>query len=122
MKNRIGFLLAIILITIATGCGGESSATAKKLNHVLLFKWKPSVTDAEVLVLSDLWRDLVQEVSGFEEFEMYRVNAGDHDHVVMLTFSGEAAHQQYLSHEKHLRIAELGKDMVDQFFSYSYWK
>ncbi|MGE0590600.1 MAG: Dabb family protein [Cyclobacteriaceae bacterium] len=121
MKSMIRYLVPVMLAA-SVSCVSSTSANNRQLTHVLLFKWKPEVTDARIMVLGDLWKDLNTEIGGFEQYELYRVQSGGYDHVVVLGFDSETAYHEYVNHERHLKIAELGKDMVDQFYSYSYWK
>lgn len=102
----LSILFAVFVLT--------SFYMAKKdqVRHVVVFKYKPDATDAQIKKITDAFRDLQDKIPGIVSFE-HGVNDSPEGknlgftHVYMLTFEDAAARDAYLPHPDHKKFGEL---------------
>jgi hypothetical protein len=84
----------------------------RPVRHVVVFKFKPGASQAQIQQVTDAFRDLRGKVPGITAFEdgvnhsPEKKNLG-FTHVYMLTFESEAARDAYLPHPEHKKFGEL---------------
>jgi len=105
-------VLALAVVTVLTSAFFLSPrAENEMVRHVVVFKYKPEATEAQIKEITDAFRNLKEEIPGIVGFE-HGVNNSpeglnqDFTHVYLLSFENEAARDAYLPHPKH---AEFGK-------------
>lgn len=124
------FLLASVLALacVAAGLGsltmhGHAQAASTQVRHVVVFKYKPEATPAQIQQVTDAFRALARSIPGITAFEDGVNNSPEgknqgFTHVYMLTFESAAARDAYLPHPEHKKFGQvLGKSgiFVDAF-------
>lgn len=92
----------------------------EKVKHVVVFKYKPGTTDAQIAEVTTAFRNLKGKIPGIVSFETgvnhspEKLDKG-FTHVYLLTFDNVAARDTYLPHPEHKKFGELlGKLQVVQ--------
>ena len=99
------------------------SSSAKVVRHVVVFKYKPEATPAQIKQVTDAFRALASSVPGIVQFEDGVNNSPEgknqgFTHAYVLTFADAAARDAYLPHPEHKKFGQLlGKSgiFVDAF-------
>jgi hypothetical protein len=112
---------AVVAGPLVQGTGAQSSAQA--VRHVVVFKYKPDATPAQIEQVTAAFRALATSVPGITGFEDGVNNSPEgknqgFTHVYMLTFKDAAARDAYLPHPEHKKFGQvLGKSgiFVDAF-------
>jgi hypothetical protein len=128
MKNKtasISHVLAIGLIFFFTGC--QSPSQNDILRHIVVFKYKATATEEQILEVNREFRALKDRIPGITDFE-YGVNDSPEGldqgftHVYMLTFESPEARDRYLPHPKHVEFGEFlgGMDILEDVFVVDY--
>ncbi len=92
-----------------------SSLTAQKkepIRHVVVFKYKPSATEAQIKQVTDAFAGLKSKIPGITAFEHGINNSPEgknlgFTHVYMLTFEDTKSRDTYLPHPEHKKFGEL---------------
>jgi len=101
-------------------------ATGKLLRHVVLFKFKPEVTPAEVQEVVTAFVGLKGKIDLIEDFEwgtdvsVENLAAG-FTHCFIGSFRDAAARDTYLPHPAHLEFVKLVGPRVDKVLVVDYW-
>jgi lysophospholipase L1-like esterase len=101
-------------------------AVDKALRHVVLFKFKPEVTVAEVQEVVTAFAALkgkIQEVEDFEwgtDVSVENLAAG-FTHCFFVTFQDSAARDAYLPHPAHQEFVKLVGPRIDKVLVVDYW-
>ena len=91
---------------------GQPTLPAQAVRHVVVFKYTPEATPAQIQVITDAFRALTTSIPGIVAFEHgvnnspERLNQG-FTHVYMLTFRDAAARDAYLPHPEHKKFGDL---------------
>ena len=116
-------VLAVIVITTAAFTFQKDDT----VRHVVVFKYTPDATDAQIQKITDAFRDLKDQIPGITGFEYGTNNSPeglnqDFTHVYLLTFENEAARDAYLPHPKHAAFGEIlrGSGIFDGAFVIDY--
>lgn len=126
--TRIPVFGLSLLVVLAIGLGpivsrSQAQARSQAVRHVVVFKYKPEATPAQIAQVTDAFRALASSVPGITAFED-GVNDSPEGknqgftHVYMLTFKDAAARDAYLPHPEHKKFGQvLGKSgiFVDAF-------
>lgn len=105
MKRIIGAALALALI-IPLLSAAISADDAEVVRHIVVFKYKPDATEAQIAEVTAAFRDLKGRIPGLIDFE-HGVNDSPEGknlgftHVYLLTFENAAARDAYLPHPEH---------------------
>jgi hypothetical protein len=84
----------------------------RPVRHVVVFKYKPGASEAQIKQVTDAFRDLRGKIPGITAFEdgvnhsPEKKNLG-FTHVYMVTFESAAARDAYLPHPEHKKFGEL---------------
>ena len=103
----VGILLGGLRLSSAQG-----QPAGQPVRHVVVFKYTPEATAAQIQVITDAFRALATSIPGIVSFEdgvnnsPERLNQG-FTHVYMLTFTNVAARDAYLPHPEHKKFGEL---------------
>jgi hypothetical protein len=114
---RIRTAVVCLMALLATGCHArgthlDSAAVAvggESVRHLVVFKFKPEATPAQVDTLTRAFAALRDSVPGITAFEHGVNNSPENanlgfTHVYMLTFTNAAARDAYLVHPAHKRF------------------
>ncbi len=101
-------LLAAIVLTMSF----TSDKQSEQVRHVVVFKYKPDATDAQIQKITDAFRALKDKIPGIVGFETGVNNSPeglnqDFTHVYLLTFENTAARDVYLPHPDHGKFGEI---------------
>ena len=82
------------------------------MRHIVVFKYKPSATPAQIDTITQAFADLKDKIPGIVAFE-HGVNDSPENknlgftHVYMVTFEDAAARDAYLPHPEHKKFGAL---------------
>ena len=121
-------LLGLVVALVAAALGplvtsSQAQAPSQAVRHVVVFKYKPEATPAQIAAITDAFRALATSVPGITAFENGVNNSPEgknqgFTHVYVLTFKDAAARDAYLPHPEHKKFGQvLGKSgiFVDAF-------
>jgi hypothetical protein len=107
---------AVLLATVALTAGSIALARAQTpaapVRHIVVFKYKPTATPAQIAEVTTAFRGLQATIPGIIAFEDGVNNSPEKKnlgftHVYMLTFESLAARDTYLPHPKHKEFGQL---------------
>ena len=89
----------------------EEAGDDERVRHVVVFKYSPDATEAQIQEITDALRDLQDEIPGIVGFEHGVNNSPEgknqgFTHVYLLTFENAAARDAYLPHPAHEAFGE----------------
>jgi lysophospholipase L1-like esterase len=84
----------------------------KAIRHVVLFKFKKEVTEAQLKEVTDAFAELPKKIPGILAFEWGTNNSPeglskDFTHCFLVTFKDEKAREVYLPHPEHKKFVDL---------------
>lgn len=103
------FLLALAATLLLTSFTQPAPGRVK---HVVVFKYKPTATEAQIAEVTAAFRSLKDKIPGILSFQ-YGVNNSPEKlnkgftHVYLLTFENAAARDAYLPHPEHQNFGKL---------------
>ena len=110
MTLALGFLL-----TTAPSLGAQAAASPETVRHIVVFKYKPGATEAQIKEVTDAFVALKTKIPNIVSIE-HGVNDSPEKrnqgftHVYQVTFTNAAARDAYLPHPAHKAFgALLGK-------------
>ena len=109
--------LALALLVAAAGCAAAGASApapipAQAVRHVVVFKYRPTATPAQIREVTDAFRALQGKIPGIIAFE-HGVNDSPEGknlgftHVYLMTFENAAARDVYLPHPEHRAFGQL---------------
>jgi hypothetical protein len=115
MHRLIGTLMALTLglvMTTASSLSAQSAAPAGTLRHIVVFKYKPSATEAQIKEVTDAFVALKTKIPNIVSIEHGVNNSPEKrnqgfTHVYQVTFTDAAARDAYLPHPAHKAFGEL---------------
>jgi hypothetical protein len=111
-KILLTLLIVALSIPFAMTLSSLTSQKKEPIRHVVVFKYKPSATEAQIKQITDAFRDLKGKIPGITSFE-YGVNNSPENknqgftHVYQLTFEDTKSRDNYLPHPEHKKFGEL---------------
>jgi lysophospholipase L1-like esterase len=105
---------------------GEIPARKRVLRHIVIFKFKPEVTAAQLDEINMAFQNLKIAIPQVQDFERGINNSpeGHHKgftHGYLITFATEADREAYLPHPAHKKFVELLGGKLDEPFVFDYW-
>ena len=90
----------------------RAQTPAAPVRHIVVFKYKPAATPAQIAEVTTAFRGLRTTIPGIVAFEDGVNNSPEKKnlgftHVYMLTFESLAARDTYLPHPKHKEFGQL---------------
>ena len=121
--SRPSVSLLALLVCVVTGLGlftmqPHAQSSSRAVKHVVVFKYKPEATPAQIQQVTDAFRALATKIPGITGFEDGVNNSPEglnqgFTHVYVLTFTDAAARDAYLPHPDHKAFgALLGKSGI----------
>jgi hypothetical protein len=123
MKIVLLSLLGVVGLSAAVAAGfGPQNAPVR---HVVVFKYKPGTTEAQIRQVTDGFRALRDKIPGITAFEHGVNNSPENlnqgfTHVYMVTFANAAARDAYLPHPEHKAFVSLLGPVLEQAFVVDY--
>ncbi len=111
MKRITGITLAAAFSALLFLAGCQNS-NEEQMRHIVVFKYKPSATPAQIDTITQAFADLKDKIPGIVAFE-HGVNDSPENknlgftHVYMVTFEDAAARDAYLPHPEHKKFGAL---------------
>ncbi len=100
---------------------------SEAVRHVVVFKYKPEATEAQIQEITDAFKALEDQIPGIIGFEHGTNNSPeglnqDFTHVYLMTFENAEARDTYLPHPKHAAFGEIlmGSGIFDGAFVVDY--
>lgn len=110
--NRLSVLLFAAIALLAMLPSAASAQAPEPIRHVVVFRYKPTATPAQIQQVTDAFRALKDKIPGILAFE-YGVNNSpegkdqNFSHVYTMTFQDAAARDTYLPHPEHKAFGQL---------------
>lgn len=105
---------------------GEVKAKTPVLRHVVIFKYKPEVTAAQLDEINRAFQNLKVAIPEVRDFERGVNNSPEglakgFTHCYFVTFHSEADRDAYLPHPAHKQFVELIGGKLEEPFVFDYW-
>ncbi len=105
---------------------GERTPKSRVLRHVVLFKYKPDVTPAQLDEINRAFQNLKNEIPQVMDFERGINNSPEgldkgFTHGYLITFTSEEDRAAYLPHPAHKKFVELLGGKLEEPFVFDYW-
>lgn len=116
MKKLIGLFVVALMLSLVS----FSVMKNEQVKHIVVFKYKPGTTDAQIAEVTKAFRALKGKIPGIVSFENGVNNSPEKldkgfTHIYLVTFDNAAARDAYLPHPEHKKFGELlGKLQVLQ--------
>lgn len=106
----VGLMMTASLLLAANAWAQQPARTV--VRHVVVFKYKPTATNAEVAEVTAAFRALKDKIPGIVSFEQGRNHSPEKldqgfTHVYLVTFDSVAARDAYLPHPEHKKFGDL---------------
>jgi hypothetical protein len=116
--SRLTIAVTGVVVLVAAALGPLALRPAAQarpeaaVRHVVVFKFKPEATAAQIQQVTDAFRRLATTVPGIIGFEDGVNNSPENKnqgftHVYTVTFESEAARNAYLPHAEHRKFGQL---------------
>ncbi len=123
------FIFAFGLLGVSESVAADKKAKkapAKKLRHIVCFKYQEGTAAAKIEEISRAFASLKGKIPGVIDFEMGENNSPeDHakgfTHCYVVTFKDEAARDGYLPHPEHKHFVSILKPVIEDVFVIDYW-
>ena len=122
-----GLLAAALLAqTPSANQAQENAKSGKVLRHVVLFKFKESVTPAQVQEVADAFAALPGRIPEIIDFEWgtdvsVEKRSEGFTHCFLVTFKDEKARETYLPHPAHKDFGALVGPRIEKVLVVDYW-
>jgi hypothetical protein len=120
-------LLFALLVSIAiSGVAADKPPKAKKLLHVVSFKFKPEASKDQIDEVVNTFRGLKKKIPAIKEFSWgTNVSPEKHDkgftHAFVLAFKDEKGRDDYLVDPDHKAFGKLVGPVLADVFVIDYW-
>lgn len=103
----------------------EIHVPAGHLRHVVMFKFKPETTQAQIEEIEDGFRAICERIDAVQGFEWGRDVSVENrnqgfSHCFIVTFADEAGRDAYLPHPEHRAFVEELKQVVEDILVLDY--
>jgi hypothetical protein len=122
----MSFLVPVLAICAALAPGSVSGQKAQ-VRHLVVFKFKPTATPAQIEQVTDALRALKGKIPGIVAFEQGVNNSPEgknlgFTHAFLITFEDAAARDAYLPHPEHKKFGALlgSLNVMDDVFVVDY--
>lgn len=105
---------------------GERPTKKRLLRHVVLFRYKPEITPAQLDEINRAFQDLQLQIPEIRGFERGTNNSPEglskgFTHGYLITFESEADRDAYLPHPAHKKFVEMLGGKLEEPFVFDYW-
>lgn len=126
--NKLTFTLIFVMLLGFTSCLfiKTQDSNAKKLRHVVAFKFKPEISPEQVEQVTAAFFALKADIPEIIEFEggpdiNIQKKKGKFTHSFMVTVKDEKALGIYGEHPKHKAFSKLADPMLAEVMVVDYW-
>lgn len=120
-------LLATLLLAMTiTSFAADKPAGARKLYHVVSFKFKADTRKEQIDEVVNAFGDLKKKIKAIKEFSWgTNISPEKHDkgftHAFILSFTSEKGRDEYLVHPDHQAFGKLVGPVLADVFVIDYW-
>ena len=119
-------LLALGAITVQSPAAEEDAKPKRVLRHVVLFKFKEDVTDAQVKEVEVAFAALPEKIDVIVDLEWGtdispEGLAQGYTHCFFVSFADAAGRDAYLPHPEHQKFVDLVKPRLESVLVVDYW-
>jgi hypothetical protein len=115
MHRLVGTLMALtlgLLMATTSPLGAQSATSPETVRHIVVFKYKPGATEAQIKEVTDAFVALKTKIPNIVSIEHGVNNSPEKrnqgfTHVYQVTFTNAAARDAYLPHPAHKAFGEL---------------
>ena len=117
--NQRGDRFVAGLMESALRGGSATDDSGKLLRHVVLFKFKDGLPEAEIATIVEAFGKLKSQISEIVDYEFGTDISTENlsqgfTHCFVVTFENEAGRDKYLPHQAHQDFVKLLKDKIDE--------
>ena len=125
MKTLLTLICLASVVTL-TGVAAEKPANAKRLLHVVAFKFKSSATKEQIQEVTEAFGALKKKVPSIQSLEWgTNISPEKHDkgftHGWVLSFKSEKDRDDYLVHPEHKAFGKIVGPVLEDVFVIDYW-
>jgi len=122
----LAFIVAAITVVALSSFAAEKPGKAKRLLHVVSFKFKPEAKKEQIDEIVAAFRDLKKKIPAIKEFSWgTNVSPEKHDkgftHAFILGFTSEKDRDDYLVHPDHKAFGKSLGPILADVFVLDYW-
>jgi hypothetical protein len=120
------FLFTLFMMLSVLSSHAQETSAAKKLRHVVLFKFKDTSKAEEVRKVEEAFRELPGKLSIIRDFE-WGTNSSPENlnqgltHCFLVTFANDKDRDTYLTHPDHQAFVDILKPHLDKVTVIDYW-
>ncbi len=120
----IALIGSIAVVIISTSALADDDA--KKLRHVVLFKFKDDASQEQIDKVTTAFANLEDEIETIIDFEWgtdvsVENKTEGFTHCFVVTFANEKGREIYLPHPKHKEFVKLVGPVLDKVLVVDYW-
>jgi hypothetical protein len=124
--KTVSFLVGLMLSLAFVAVAADKPPKAKKLLHVVSFKFKPDAKQEKIDEVVVAFRDLEKKIPAIKEFSWgTNVSPEKHDkgftHIFTLAFKSEKDRDNYLVDPDHKAFGKLIGPILADVFVIDYW-
>ncbi len=122
----LALVIAVITAVTVSSFAADKPAKAKKLYHVVSFKFKAEAKQEQIDEVVTAFRDLKKKIPAIKEFSWgTNVSPEKHDkgftHAFILGFASEKDRDGYLVHPEHKAFGKMVGPVLADVFVVDYW-
>ena len=123
------YTAAILLGAVLMNASGRpvlaQEKPAAKLRHVVLFKFKPEVTKAQVQEVVDAFAALPKKIDSIADFEWgtdvsVEMKSEGYTHCFVVSFADAKARDEYLPHAAHAEFVKLVGPRIEKVLVFDF--
>jgi len=119
-------IVGVVAMLGGTGAADGDDKEAKKLRHVVMFKFNEDASEDDIKKVEQAFAALPGKIDAIADFEWGTNNSPEgHDkgftHCFLVTFRSEKAREVYLPHEAHQEFVNVLKPHLDDVMVIDYW-
>ena len=120
------FLLGVVLMSVSSRHAlAQDKPAAAPLRHVVLFKFKPEVTKAQVQEVVDAFAALPKKIDTISGFEWgtdvsVEMKADGFTHCFVVSFADAKARDAYLPHAAHAEFVKLVGPRIEKVLVFDF--
>jgi hypothetical protein len=120
------FLTTLALAAAIGFCAVAAEPEAKKLQHVVAFKFKENATPEQIKNVEDAFRGMKDKIPQIAALEWGTNNSPEglnkgFTHCFLVTFRSERDREIYLPHPEHKAFVAVLKPVLEDVFVIDYW-
>jgi hypothetical protein len=125
MKTILTLLAVVLTLSLATSTA-EAKEKKKDLRHVVVFKFKGTVTEAQITKVVEDFRALEDKIPQIKKLEDGTNNSPEKlnkgfTHAFILSFKSEKDRDDYIVHPDHKKFGASLGDLLEDVFVIDFW-